>query len=66
MHAELAKIERETDRFVQVICDSVLGSKVKDPTTEPEARYTAKIPPIGMTETYRLIIPSHVSHEAAC
>ena len=38
MHAELAKIERETDRIVQAICDGVPGSKVKDRMTELETR----------------------------
>ena len=38
MHAELAKIERETDRIVQAICDGVPGHKVKDRMTELEAR----------------------------
>ena len=38
MHAELAKIGRETDRIVQAICDGVPGHKVKDRMTELEAR----------------------------
>jgi DNA invertase Pin-like site-specific DNA recombinase len=38
MHAELAKIERETNRIVQAICDGVPGSKVKDRMAELEAR----------------------------
>ena len=38
MHAELAKIERETDRIIQAICDGVPGSQVKDRMTELEAR----------------------------
>lgn len=38
MHAELAKIERETDRIVQAICDGVPGSKVRDRMAELEAR----------------------------
>ncbi|MEL6965016.1 MAG: zinc ribbon domain-containing protein [Pseudomonadota bacterium] len=38
MHAELAKIERETDRIVQAICDGVPGHKVNDRMTELEAR----------------------------
>ena len=38
LHAELAKIERETDRIVQAICDGVPGGKVKDRMTELEAR----------------------------
>ena len=38
MHAELAKIERETDRLIQAICDGVPGHKVKDRMTELEAR----------------------------
>ena len=38
LHAELAKIERETDRLVQAICDGVPGSKVKDRMTELEVR----------------------------
>jgi len=29
LYAELAKIERETDRIVQAICDGVPGSKVR-------------------------------------
>ena len=38
MQAELTKIERETDRLVQAICDDVPGSKVKDRMNELEAR----------------------------
>ena len=38
MHAERAKIERETGRIVQAICDGDPGSKVKDRMTELEAR----------------------------
>ncbi len=38
LHAELAKIERETDHLIQAICDGVPGHQVKDPMTELEAR----------------------------
>ena len=38
MQAELAKIERKTDRIVQAICDGVPGAKVKDRMTELETR----------------------------
>jgi len=37
LHAELAKIERETDRIVQTIFDGVPDSKVKDRMIELEA-----------------------------
>ena len=38
MHAELTKIEGETDRPIQAICDGVPGHKVKDRMTKLEAR----------------------------
>ncbi|MEM9438915.1 MAG: hypothetical protein AAGA73_00560 [Pseudomonadota bacterium] len=38
MHAELVKIERQTDRIVQAICDGVPGSKVKVRMIEIEAK----------------------------
>jgi hypothetical protein len=38
LHAELARIARETDRIVQAICDGVPDSKVNDRMTELEAR----------------------------
>ena len=38
MHRELAKIERETDRLIQAICDGLPGHKVKDRMSKLEAR----------------------------
>lgn len=38
MHAELAKIERETDRLIQATCDGVPGHKVKNRISKLEVR----------------------------
>lgn len=38
MHAELARIKRETDRLVQAICDGVPGAEVRDRMRELAAK----------------------------
>jgi len=51
MRAELVKIERETDRLIQAICDGVPGSKVKDRMNELEARKVEIEAKLNSTDT---------------
>ncbi|MGI9505360.1 MAG: hypothetical protein ACR2RE_20165, partial [Geminicoccaceae bacterium] len=57
LHAELAKIEREADRLVQVICNGVPGSKVKDRITELETRKVEIKARLSNTDTSPPLMP---------